>query len=346
MKAAPAAGFVGTLAEHHLETFLQLLIAGFHQRSLGGFEVKELLASQAATGALLARFLDQRPPAEQVLLQDQLEVAWGLIRAWQGLHEDAHGQESSSLSELFSATLGAIGYRDWLTFECRLMTRTIELTVADGARIHAWHGVPDRPNGLGLIVIQEVFGVTAHIRAVADDYATHGFTVLAPQVFDHIEPGVELTCDDAGMARGRELVAQLGFDAPLRDVRAAADWLLAQGCPAVGVIGYCWGGVIAYLAATRLGLPAVSYYGRLIPQFLHERPQAPLLFHFGERDALIPNAAVDAIARRLPGAPLYRYPAGHAFNRLGDPHGDRACAALAKERTLAFLREQLGQGSP
>ena len=132
----------------------------------------------------------------------------------------------------------------------------------------------------------------------------------------------------------------------VRQSLAALDWLLAQGCTAVGVIGYCWGGVIAYLAATRLGLPAVSYYGRLVPQFLHERPQAPLLFHFGERDALIPNESVAAIARQLPATPLYRYPAGHAFNRLGDPHGDRACAALAKERTLAFLHEQLGQGSP
>lgn len=223
------------------------------------------------------------------------------------------------------------------------MSELPEITADDGARIHAHLARPGHANGHGLVVIQEVFGVTAHIRAVADDYATHGYTVLAPRVFDRIEAGVELACDDAGMARGRELVAQLGFDAPLRDVRAAADWLLAHGCTAVAVIGYCWGGAIAYLSATRLGLPAVSYYGRLVPQFLHERPQAPLLFHFGERDALIPNAAVDAIARRLPQVPLHRYPAGHAFNRLGDPHGDPACAALAKERTLAFLRTHLGQ---
>lgn len=218
----------------------------------------------------------------------------------------------------------------------------IPLNADDGARIHAWHAVPPRPNGCGLVVIQEVFGVTAHIRAVADGYAAEGYQVLAPQVFDRIEPGVELDCNEAGMARGRELVGQLGLDAPLRDVRAAADWLLARGCPAVGVVGYCWGGVVAFLAATRLGLPAVSYYGRLVPQFLHERSQAPLLFHFGERDALIPNEVVDRIAARLPDVPLFRYPAGHAFNRLGDPHGDPACAALARERTLAFFARHLG----
>lgn len=217
----------------------------------------------------------------------------------------------------------------------------IEIEAHDGARISAHHAVPTTANGLGLIVIQEVFGVTAHIRTVADGYAQEGYQVLAPRVFDRVEPGAELACDDAGMARGRELVGQLGFDAPLRDVRAAADWLLAHGCRAVGVVGYCWGGVIAFLSATRLGLPAVSYYGRLVPQFLHERPQAPLLFHFGERDALIANAAVDGIARALPTVPLYRYPAGHAFNRLGDPHGDPLCAELARQRSLAFLAEHL-----
>ena len=150
----------------------------------------------------------------------------------------------------------------------------IQLEAHDGGRINAHHAQAANANGLGLIVIQEVFGVTAHIRAVADGYALEGYQVLAPRVFDRVEPGAELACDDAGMARGRELVGQLVFDAPLRDVRAAADWLLAHGCRAVGVVGYCWGGVIAFLSATRLGLPAVSYYGRLVPQFLHERPQA------------------------------------------------------------------------
>ena len=147
--------------------------------------------------------------------------------------------------------------------------------------------------------------------------------------------------DDCGTARGRDLVSRLGFDAPMRDVRAAANALLAMGCQSVGVIGYCWGGAIAFLAATRLGLPAVSYYGRLVPQFLHERPQAPILFHFGERDELIPNAWVNNIAHQLPAAPLFRYAAGHAFNRLGDPHGDPVSAALAQQRTLAFFEQHL-----
>jgi len=217
----------------------------------------------------------------------------------------------------------------------------IELNAHDGARIHAHHATPAHANGLGLVVVQEIFGVTPHIRAVADGYAADGFEVLAPRVFDRLEADVELGCDAQGLARGRELVAELGFDAPLCDVRAAADWLLARGCRAVGVVGYCWGGVVAFLCATRLGLPSVSYYGRLIPLFLHERPQAPLIFHFGERDESIPDEIVARIGARYPAIPLHRYPAGHAFNRLGDPHGDPACAALARRRTLDFLAAAL-----
>ncbi|GMU43778.1 MAG: dienelactone hydrolase family protein [Xanthomonadales bacterium] len=217
----------------------------------------------------------------------------------------------------------------------------VELSAHDGARPWAHHCTPLRANGLGLVVVQEIFGVTPHIRAVAEGYAGDGFEVLAPRVFDRIQADVQLDCDVEGLARARELVAQLGFDAPLRDVRAAADWLLARGCRAVGVVGYCWGGVLAFLAATRLGLPAASYYGRLIPLFLHERPQAPLIFHFGERDELIPKEIVDRVAVRYPQVPLHRYPAGHAFNRIGEAHGDPECAALARARTLAFFETAL-----
>lgn len=139
------------------------------------------------------------------------------------------------------------------------------------------------------------------------------------------------------MARGRELVGQLGFDAPLRDVRAAADWLLAPGLPC-GRRG-------RLLLGWRRGLPGGDAPRPAGGELL--RPAGPAVparafagaasVHFGERDALIPSEVVDRIAARLPKVPLFRYPAGHAFNRLGDPHGDPACAALARERTLAFL---------
>jgi carboxymethylenebutenolidase len=233
--------------------------------------------------------------------------------------------------------------RDHLaTIEAQDPMTDITLEGLDGASISAYSRSASTASRRGLIVVQEIFGVTAHIRAVVDDYAARGFHALAPRFFDRLEEGVELGCNERGMVRGRDLVGRLGMDAPLRDVRAAADHLLAQGCTTVGVVGYCWGGVVAFLSATRLGLPASSYYGRLVNQFLHERPQAALLFHYGERDDLIPAAAIDAVAARYPGVPLHRYPAGHAFNRLGDPHGDPACAALALERTLAFFDTHLG----
>ncbi len=212
----------------------------------------------------------------------------------------------------------------------------MQLSARDGGSVGAYA----RGDGdIGIVVVQEIFGVTAHIRSVVDDYAARGFMAIAPQFFDRIQPGIELATEAAGIARGRELIAQLGLDAPLRDVEAAAQWLRARGARRIAAIGYCWGGSVAFLAATRLGLVAVSYYGRMVSQFLHEVPQAPLLFHFGERDETIPPEAVDAIAARYPDLPLHRYPAGHAFNRLGDPHGEPESAALALQRTLEFVRE-------
>lgn len=214
----------------------------------------------------------------------------------------------------------------------------IELCAGDSASIGGWLARPaGTPRG-ALVIVQEIFGVNAHIRQVCADYAQAGYLALAPAVFDRIEPDVQLDYDPAGFERGRALVGELGFDRPLRDVRAAADRLVAElRSERVAVIGYCWGGAVAYLAATRLGLPAVSYYGRLVVDYLHERPQAPLQFHFGERDPLIPAEWVERIAEALPQVPLYRYPAGHGFNRLGHPDGDVDCASLARQRALDFL---------
>lgn len=226
------------------------------------------------------------------------------------------------------------------------MKNCIRLRAIDGGEISAYRVLPVTSSGprRGVVIVQEVFGVTESLRQVADGYAQAGFDVLAPAFFDRISPDIELASDDAGMAKGREYVAQLGFDAPLRDVRAAADFLLADGCDRIAVVGYCWGGVVAYLSATRLGLPAASYYGRLIPQFLHEQPQAPLILHFGERDELIPESSVLAIETRFPQLDVHRYPAGHAFNRIGDAHYDVPSALLAYTRTLDFLHALKGAG--
>ena len=220
-------------------------------------------------------------------------------------------------------------------------------------RIAAWLAEPAGAARGGLVVVQEIFGANAHIRAVAEGYAADGYVVLAPAFFDPVEPGVELGYDQAGTARGRELVAQLGLDAALQIVAAAAAWLQARlagrGEPtAVGTVGYCWGGTVALLSALRLGLPSVSYYGARDLPFLEDpqlvaRPRAPVMFHFGQDDPLIPDAAVQAHRQALPGMEVFTYPAGHAFNREVDADAFHAAsAALARQRSLAFFAGHLG----
>ena len=220
-------------------------------------------------------------------------------------------------------------------------------------RVAAWLAEPAGAARGGLVVVQEIFGANAHIRAVAEGYAADGYVVLAPAFFDPVEPGVELGYDQAGTARGRELVAQLGLDAALQIVAAAAAWLQARlagrGEPnAVGTVGYCWGGTVALLSALRLGLPSVSYYGARNLPFLEDpqlvaRPRAPVMFHFGQDDPLIPDAAVQAHRQALPGMEVFTYPAGHAFNREVDADAFHAAsAALARQRSLAFFAGHLG----
>jgi carboxymethylenebutenolidase len=213
-----------------------------------------------------------------------------------------------------------------------------ELESGDGHRYAAWVAqAVGVPRG-ALVVVQEIFGVNAHIRGVAERYAAEGYLAIAPCVFDRLERGVELGYDEAGVARGRELVAALGFDPALRDIAAAASWA-AQAGP-VCVLGYCWGGTVALLACTRLKLAAVSYYGGRSVPFLHERPGAPLLMHFGERDPIIPPAHLALTRAALPQAEIHVWPAGHGFNCEERADYDPACALQAQAVTLAFLQRQ------
>jgi carboxymethylenebutenolidase len=186
-----------------------------------------------------------------------------------------------------------------------------------------------------VVIVQEIFGVNEHIRWVAaQQYAAAGFLAVAPCFFDRIESGVELDYTPEGTARGRSLVDALGMDAPLRDIRAA-QLQLAEGLP-TGVVGYCWGGTVACLAASRLGLPAVSYYGGRTLPFLHERLQAPMMFHFGEHDPMIPMDSVRQISRVHTQAACHLYSAGHGFNRHGHNawHDDSARTALARTQEV------------
>ncbi len=206
-------------------------------------------------------------------------------------------------------------------------------------RISGWRADPPIPAKGVLIVVQEIFGVNAHIRQVVDRFAAHGFIAVAPAFFDHVDYHIELDYDDAGIARGRELVEQIGFDAVLDDIGAVERQLTAEG--RIGVVGFCWGGTVAYLANTRLGLPAVSYYGGRTVPFLHERLRAPMEFHFGERDPIISAEDVAAHRDAHPDASFYVYPAGHGFNCDQRADFDPDSSRTAMDRTINFFSRVL-----
>lgn len=231
------------------------------------------------------------------------------------------------------------------------MGETIQIGTTRTQCISAYVAKPaGTPKG-GLVVVQEIFGVNAHIRSVADRFAEQGYVAIAPAFFDHIEHRVELEYDPASWTRARELVAQTPFDRAIEDVGSAASSIASSG--KVGVVGYCWGGTVAMLSAMRLGLPAVSYYGARNVNFLHEPLRAAAIFHFGDRDKSIPPEAVSRhcaelrFADDVPAAEreleIYTYAADHAFNRDATASSyDARSATLALERTLAFFARHLG----
>lgn len=218
------------------------------------------------------------------------------------------------------------------------MSQWISLETPTG-RIQAWRADPPIPPKGALVVVQEIFGVNSHIRQVCDTFAAHGYVAIAPAFFDHFEHGVELEYDADGAKRGKELVGRLGFERALEDIDAAASVIQEAG--KVGVVGYCWGGSAAFLANTRLSMPAVSYYGARTAPFLDEQLDAPMMFHFGDHDASIPAETIDLHRSKQPTAELHVYPAGHGFNCDQRADYDEASATLALDRTLSFLRRAL-----
>jgi carboxymethylenebutenolidase len=221
------------------------------------------------------------------------------------------------------------------------MGDTITLTAPDGHRFGAYLATPSGRERGGIVVIQEIFGVNRHIRAVTDRFAEDGYAALAPALFDRAERNLDVGYDEAGIARGRAVRQRVAYDGALRDTAAAIAHLQRFG--KVGIVGYCWGGNIAWLAACRLSVAAaVGYYGGDIANLLNEVPKAPLMLHFGERDPHIAAEAVARIRAAVPDVPVHTYPAGHGFNCDERKDYDAASAALARERTLAHFAAHVG----
>jgi carboxymethylenebutenolidase len=222
------------------------------------------------------------------------------------------------------------------------MGTTLELTAADGHRFAAYRADPSgKPRG-GLVVVQEIFGVNSHIRSVADGYAADGYLAIAPALFDRTERGVEIGYSQPEIDRGRAIMQKLSMDAALMDVTAALKAVASAG--KTGIVGYCWGGTVAWVAAAKVdGLAcAAPYYGGSILANKDLKPRCPVLLHFGETDHAIPIGEVRAMKAARPELTMHIYPAGHGFNcdQRGSYHAESA--KLARERTLEFFRKQLG----
>ncbi len=222
------------------------------------------------------------------------------------------------------------------------MSQYVTLRAADGHELSAYVSRPQGELVAALVVVQEIFGVNAHIRSVADGYAKDGFLALAPALFDRTERGVELAYDGADLQRAKSLMPKLDPANALADIAAAMKFAESETGKKVGVIGYCIGGTMAWLAAARRHPgAAVGYYAGRIGNCAGETPTAPVMLHFGRQDEHIPAAEVQQIHVAYPEVEIHWYDAGHGFNCDTRASYKEEAARTAREGSLHFLKEHL-----
>ena len=228
------------------------------------------------------------------------------------------------------------------------MAHWLDLKAADGQTVTTWLAEPaGAPRG-AVVVLQEIFGVNAHIRAVAEGYAAEGYLALAPATFGRVQTGVDLGYDEAAMKAGMGLKrAAEALPAPgvLPDIQAAIDHARQAGAGKVGVVGFCWGGLLAWRAAsdcTGLGA-AVCYYGggMTAPAELALQPRVPVQAHLSDHDPSVPLEGVAALRQAHPDVDVHLYAAPHGFNCDRRAAWNEAAATLARQRTLAFFAQHL-----
>ncbi len=217
----------------------------------------------------------------------------------------------------------------------------IRITARDGFQLDAWRAEPPGPQRGGLVIVQENAGLTEHIREVADGFAADGYVAIAPAFYDRLQRNLVFEYGEYQIEARREARSRMDLDKTLLDVAAARDEVMHAG--KVGIIGYCWGGSVAWLSAARVqGIAcAVSYYGSAIAGMVGEQPLCPVMLHWGANDHTLPLEKANRIAAAHPEALSYVYEAGHSFNNPFERYVEPA-ARTARERTLAFLRAHLG----
>ena len=223
------------------------------------------------------------------------------------------------------------------------MGEFIRLTASDGHELGAYLVTPDGEARGGLVVGMEMYGVNGYLQGVCDDYAAAGYLTLAPLLFDRFEPDLTNPYDDAGSRRGKELSAIIDHDQTVLDVSAAIDRVRIAG--KVAIMGFCFGGTVTWLASCRCDLDAgIAYYGSNMCDYPDEQPNCPVIYHVGDLDTAVPPEDVAAFQERCPEVHWNLYPgAQHGFdNSTRAVRYDAAATALARERSLAFLRDQVG----
>lgn len=222
------------------------------------------------------------------------------------------------------------------------MSQHTQLQASDGHKFDAYIAQPSGEPKAGVVVLQEIFGVNAHIRSVADRFARAGYLAIAPALFDRAQRDVELAYGPEEGKQGMQLVQRIPLDKTVADIAAAIQYLREHGARKVGVVGFCWGGTLAWLSNTRLHPDAtVSYYGGQISKYILEKATCPAIFHFGLHDDHIPQSEVEQVRHEYPGFSVFTYEAGHGFNCDARSSYNEAAAKLSQQRTLAHFDEFL-----
>ena len=228
------------------------------------------------------------------------------------------------------------------------MGQFIQLKAADGFAVPAYLAEPAGKAKAAVVVIQEIFGVNSHIQAVTDRFAAQGYLAIAPAMFERVTPGVNLGYQPDDITAGSGLKAaatDLPSPGVMQDIQAAIDYAALQTGGKVGIIGFCWGGLLTWQSACTLeGISAAAPYyggGMTAPSEIARQPKCPVMAHFGEKDSYIPMDGVQAFAAAHPGVTVHTYDADHGFNCDQRGSYNQAAADKARERTLAFFADKL-----